>query len=83
MIRADKRISLTRTEYQLLERLMLRAGEVVPRELLIASSGHEMGNNSLDAFVRLLRQKIDCAHQRKLIHTVRGVGYLVALDWQS
>ena len=83
VIRADKRISLTRTEYQLLERLMLRAGEVVPRELLIASSGHEMGNNSLDAFVRLLRQKIDCAHQRKLIHTVRGVGYIVALDGQS
>lgn len=77
------RISLTRTEYQLLERLMLHAGEVVSREMLIASSGREMGSNSLDAFVRLLRHKIDCDHGRKLIHTVRGVGYVVDSDWQS
>jgi two-component system copper resistance phosphate regulon response regulator CusR len=81
--RGGERISLTRTEYQLLERLMLHAGEVVPREILVASSGREMGSNSLDAFVRLLRQKIDCDHRRKLIHTVRGAGYVIALDWQS
>jgi two-component system copper resistance phosphate regulon response regulator CusR len=81
--RNGERISLTRTEYQLLEQLMLHAGELVPREKLIASSGREMGSNSLDAFVRLLRQKIDCDHTRKLIHTVRGRGYVIALDWQS
>ena len=81
--RDRKRISLTRTEYQLLERLMLHAGEVVPREMLIAASGREMGSNSLDAFMRLLRHKIDCDHQRKLIHTVRGAGYVIALDWQG
>ncbi|MFZ0417551.1 MAG: response regulator transcription factor [Candidatus Sulfotelmatobacter sp.] len=81
--RGHERISLTRTEYQLLERLMLHAGEVVPREILIASSGREMGSNSLDAFVRLLRQKIDCDHRRKLIHTVRGAGYVVGADWES
>jgi DNA-binding response OmpR family regulator len=77
------RISLTRTEYQLFERLMLHAGEVVQREMLIASFGREMGNNSLDAFVRLLRNKIDCDDRRKLIHTVRGVGYVISSDWQS
>jgi DNA-binding response OmpR family regulator len=77
------RISLTRTEYQLLERLMLHAGEVVPREMLMASFGREIGNNSLDAFVRLLRSKIDCDDRRKLIHTVRGVGYVISSDWQS
>ncbi|MFZ0309460.1 MAG: response regulator transcription factor [Candidatus Sulfotelmatobacter sp.] len=81
--RGQERISLTRTEYQLLERLMLHAGEVVPREILVASSGREMGSNSLDAFVRLLRQKIDCDHRRKLIHTVRGAGYVVGADWES
>ncbi|MFZ0815148.1 MAG: response regulator transcription factor [Candidatus Sulfotelmatobacter sp.] len=81
--RDGARISLTRTEYQLLERLMLRAEEVVPREMLIASFGREMVNNSLDAFVRLLRNKVDCDHRRKLIHTVRGVGYIVSSDWQS
>lgn len=77
------RISLTHTEYRLLERLMLHAGEVVPREMLIVSSGREMGSNSLDAFVRLLRHKIDCDQRRKLIHTVRGVGYVVDSDWKS
>jgi two-component system copper resistance phosphate regulon response regulator CusR len=83
-IRRDReRISLTRTEYQLLERLMLHAGEVVPREILIASCGREMGSNSLDAFMRLLRQKVDCDHQQKLIHTVRGAGYVIGLDWPS
>ncbi|MGB6026656.1 MAG: winged helix-turn-helix domain-containing protein, partial [Candidatus Sulfotelmatobacter sp.] len=81
--RNGKRISLTRTEYQLLERLMLHAGEVVPREVLIAASGREMGSNSLDAFMRLLRHKIDCDHRQKLIHTVRGVGYVLDLEWQS
>ena len=81
--RGQERIGLTRTEYRLLERLMLHAGEVVPREILIASSGREMGSNSLDAFVRLLRQKIDCDHRRKLIHTVRGAGYVVGADWES
>ena len=64
---------------------MRDAGEVIPREILIASSGREMGSNTLDAFVRLLRNKIDCTDnaRRKLIHTVRGVGYVIALDWQS
>lgn len=81
--RDGKRISLTRTEYQLLERLMLHAGEVVPRQMLIAASGREMGSNSLDVFMRLLRHKIDCDHRQKLIHTVRGAGYVMDLEWQS
>lgn len=81
--RDDGRISLTRTEYGLLERLMRNAGEVVPREILISSLGREVGSNTLDAFVRLLRNKIDCDERRKLIHTVRGVGYVIRSDWQS
>jgi two-component system copper resistance phosphate regulon response regulator CusR len=81
--RDGKRISLTRTEYQLLERLMLHAGEVVPREMLIAASGREMGSNSLDAFMRLLRQKIDGDQRQKLIHTVRGHGYVLDMEWQA
>ncbi len=81
--RDGERINLTRTEYQLLEQLMLHAGEVVPREILIASSGRAMASNSLEAFVRLLRQKVDGDHRRKLIHTVRGRGYVLGFDWQS
>jgi len=85
--RDGTRLSLTRSEYKLLERLMRDAGQVVTRETLIASSGREMGSNTLEAFVRLLRNKVDCddngKHWRKLIHTVRGVGYGISADWQS
>lgn len=82
--RDGARINLTRTEYCLLERLMRDAGEVIPREILIASSGRKMESNTLDAFVRLLRNKVDCNNdRRKLIYTVRGVGYAIGVDWQS
>jgi DNA-binding response OmpR family regulator len=77
------RITLTRTEYRLLERLMRNAGEVVPREDLIVSLGREVGNNTLEAFVRLLRNRVDVADRHKLIHTVRGVGYMIRSEWQS
>jgi DNA-binding response OmpR family regulator len=93
--RGGVRVNLTRTEYCMLERLMREAGRVVPREILIASSGREMGSNTLDALVRLLRNKIEpgdstggCSDdndsdRQRLIHTVRGVGYVIALEWQS
>jgi DNA-binding response OmpR family regulator len=55
------------------------AGKVVPRRSLIeAVWGYErdIEENTLDAFVRLLRTKVD-TRQPKLIHTVRGVGYMI------
>jgi DNA-binding response OmpR family regulator len=42
-----------------------------------------MGSNSLDAFMRLLRQKIDGDQRQKLIHTVRGHGYVLDMEWQA
>jgi DNA-binding response OmpR family regulator len=78
--RAGASITLTRTEYNLLERLMYRAGKVVPRHALIESVwgfDREIEENTLDAFVRLLRHKVDLQGRPKLIHTVRGVGYLI------
>lgn len=78
--RAGAHISLTRTEYSLLERLMYRAGQVAPRRTLIESVwgfDREIEDNTLDAFMRLLRNKIDRPGQPKLIHTVRGVGYVI------
>jgi len=83
--RDGSRMSLTRTEYGLLERLMRNAGEVVPREVLILCLGNAVGSNTLDAFVRLLRHKVDGHdnHRRKLIHTVRGVGYMIRLEYHS
>ncbi|HXR18096.1 MAG TPA: response regulator transcription factor [Terriglobales bacterium] len=78
--RAGEPISLTRTEYVLLERLMSDAGTVVPRDMLILSvwgGKAEVEANTLDAFMHLLRSKIDNHGRERLIHTVRGVGYVV------
>ena len=78
--RAGVPIILTRTEYSLLERLMYRAGKVVPRHTLIESVwgfDREIEDNTLDAFVRLLRHKVDREGLPKLILTVRGVGYMI------
>ncbi len=78
--RGGRRISLSRTEYALLERLMREADEVVPRENLIASLGRDVAGNTLEAFVRLLRNKIDSEGHTRLIHTVRGVGYVISAE---
>jgi len=84
--RAGRDIRLTRTEYSLLERLLSNAGRVVPRDALILSVwGHRegIGTNTVDAFVRLLRNKIESAGREKLIHTVRGVGYVIRKEIPS
>jgi DNA-binding response OmpR family regulator len=84
--RGQVRISLTRTEYNLLERLVFRAGKVVTRRSLIESVwgfDREIEENTLDAFMHLLRTKVDPPGRPKLIHTVRGVGYIIRPDGQS
>jgi DNA-binding response OmpR family regulator len=76
--RAGRRVALTRTEYSLLELLMRRAGRVVTRENLIEAVwgfDSDVRSNTLDAFIRLVRDKVDVGGEQKLIHTVRGVGY--------
>lgn len=78
--RAGREIRLTGTEFRLLEFLMRRTGRVVPRRALIEAvwtDSEDIEDNTLDAFVSLLRVKIDKGRRRKLIHTVRGVGYSV------
>jgi DNA-binding response OmpR family regulator len=83
VMRQGRRIALTRTEYSLLELLMRRSGRVVPRESLIEAVwgfDSDVRSNTLDAFIRLLRDKVDGADEAKLIHTVRGVGYCVRGD---
>jgi two-component system copper resistance phosphate regulon response regulator CusR len=78
--RAGKRIDLTLKEYSLLEYLMSNAGRVLSRAMIIEHVWDQRFdglNNVVDVFVRRLRSKIDDAHERKLIHTVRGVGYSI------
>ena len=76
--RGDRKIELTRTEYAILEVLMRRADRVSTREALIESvwgTDSEIESNTLDAFVRLLRAKIEAAGESRILRTVRGVGY--------
>src|SRR5262245_49235001 len=78
VIRKNKEIRLTNTEYRLLELLMRKAGRVLSRHALIDGVWGVSGspeNNTLDAFIRLLRNKIGFGHGSKMIETVRGVGY--------
>ncbi|HUC29463.1 MAG TPA: response regulator transcription factor [Candidatus Acidoferrum sp.] len=84
--RGQQRISLTRTEYNLLERLIYRAGKVVSRRSLIEAVwgfDRDIEENTLDAFMHLLRGKIDPPGRPKLIHTVRGVGYMIRENGQA
>jgi len=81
--RGELRISLTRTEYNLLERLVYRQGRVVSRRALIESVwgfDRDIEENTLDAFMHLLRAKVDAPGRPKLIHTVRGIGYMIRHD---
>jgi DNA-binding response OmpR family regulator len=76
--RAGALLSLTRTEFGLLDLLMKNAGRVITRERLIHNVwgyDREIENNTLDVFIRQLRVKVDSQSSRKLIHTVRGIGY--------
>jgi len=78
--RGGELVTLTRTEYSLLEQLMYRAGMVIARRLLIETvwgMDCDVEQNNLDAFMHLLRSKIDRPGLPKLIHTVRGVGYVI------
>ena len=80
VIRAGKRLDLTAKEFALLELLMRRSGEVLSRSL-IASQVWDMNfdsdTNVIDVAVRRLRSKVDDDFELKLIHTVRGMGYLM------
>jgi len=76
--RAGRNVSLTRTEFSILECLIGASGRVVTRQALIDDvwgSERDIESNTLDAFMRFLRNKIDGHDQVRLIHTVRGVGY--------
>lgn len=78
--RADIRVDLTAKEFGLLELLMRRHGEVLPRSL-IASQVWDMNfdsdSNVIEVAMRRLRAKVDDGHETKLIQTVRGMGYVL------
>ena len=79
--RAGSAITLSATEYTLLEYLMRNAGRVLTRSMLLEHVWqYDFGgsDNVLDVYISYLRRKIDRGHPPALIHTVRGVGYMVS-----
>jgi len=81
--RAGEELRLTPTEFRLLEFLMRRSGRVASRQAIIEAVWgleEDIEENTLDAFVRLLRRKVDEGHAHKLIQTARGFGYYVKAE---
>jgi DNA-binding response OmpR family regulator len=71
-------LALTPREFSLLELLLRNAGRVVSRDTILNSVwgfDTDVNENTVEAFVRLLRNKVDLPGEPKLIHTVRGIGY--------
>ncbi|HXA09103.1 MAG TPA: heavy metal response regulator transcription factor [Chthoniobacterales bacterium] len=82
-VRAGDPLHLTAKEFLLLAQLVRSAGEVVTRkdiESHVWGIDFQTGTNVLDVMVRRLRAKVDDPYSRKLIHTVRGAGYVLKVD---
>jgi two-component system copper resistance phosphate regulon response regulator CusR len=78
--RGGELIELTLKEYAVLEYLMRHAGKVMSRTLITEYAwGYHFdpGTNIVDVVINHLRKKVEARHERKLIHTVRGVGYVI------
>ena len=80
IIRAKKEINLTSKEYSLLEYLMLHANQVVTRTQIsehVWNEDFDSFTNVIDVFINRLRNKIDQDFKKKLIHSLRGTGYIL------
>ena len=78
--RGDKRIELTPREFALLDYFMRNPGRVLTRTMIanrVWDYSFDAATNVIDVYVNYLRKKIDAGHAIKLIHTVRGVGYVM------
>lgn len=78
--RAGKEITLSTKEFDLLEYMMRNSGIILSREKIenhIWNYDYDGGTNVIDVYISYLRKKIDESHTDKLIHTVRGIGYVL------
>ena len=76
-------IKLSGREYSILEYLIRNKGKILPRERIedhIWNYEYEGGTNVIDVYIRYLRKKIDDGYTPKLIHTARGLGYVLRVD---
>lgn len=79
--RSGKEIILTAREYGLLEYLMLNANQIVTRSMIsehVWNEEYDSFTNVIDVYVNFLRNKIDTGFRKKLLHSRRGVGYILA-----
>jgi two-component system, OmpR family, copper resistance phosphate regulon response regulator CusR len=81
--RGEKRIDLTPKEYALLEFLLRRRDQVLSRAIIaqhVWGVNYDTFTNVIDVYVNYLRNKIDNGYEPKLIHSVRGVGYVLKAE---
>jgi len=90
VFRGSRELHLTKTEFDLLEMLMINVGIVLERDVLydrIWGFNFETGSRSLDVYIGYLRRKTEEGGEARVLHTVRGVGYVVRppseSDWEE
>jgi heavy metal response regulator len=84
--RDNQRIDLTVKEFALLEFLLRRQDQVLSRAIIaqhVWGVNYDTFTNVIDVYVNYLRKKIDSGFEPKLIHTVRGVGYVLKEEWSE
>ena len=78
--REGKEINLSSREFSILEYMMINEGIVLSRDAILSHTsdfGYEGESNVVDVYIRYLRKKVDDNFDKKLIHTVRGAGYVL------
>ena len=82
VIRGDQKIELTAREFTLLDYFMRNSGRVLTRTMIaehVWDYNFDPGTNVIDVYVNYLRKKIDASHEPKLLHTIRGAGYVLKI----
>lgn len=82
-VRAGETLSLSAREYALLEYLIRNKGVILSREQIennLWNYDYAGGTNVVDVYISYLRKKLDSGHDRKLLHTVRGMGWVLKED---
>jgi heavy metal response regulator len=83
LLRGGKKIDLTAKEFALLDYFMRNPGRVLTRTMIVEhvwDYDFDTGTNVVDVYVNYLRKKIDSDRETKLIHTIRGVGYVMKAE---
>ena len=84
--RGDSTIILTAKEYEILEYMLQNAGCVLSRQQIqehVWDFSYEGSSNMIDVYINTLRKKIDREHAQKLLHTIRGAGYVLKLETEA